>query len=97
MEEWLDVLLCPAVMPILLGSLGDEECLPDMLEGVWERRSEFCSSAGTPDARSSLLPARSMVRFGDPSARASLRKVGSALNESREARSYTRIAPAAPR
>lgn len=96
MEERLE-LFCFAETPIPLTSLGDVECLLDMLEGVCERRSGICSFAGASDARSSLLPARRMVRFGDPSARASLRNVGSALNESCEARSYTKIAPAAPR
>ncbi len=48
------------------------------------------------EAKSDLLPARRSVRFGEARARASLRKVGSALNESCDERSYTKMAPAAP-
>lgn len=81
MEEWLE-LWCPAETPRPLESLRDIDCLLDMLDGVCERRSGIGSFAEDSDARSSLLPAKSMVRFGDPSARASLRNVGRALNES---------------
>lgn len=55
------------------------------------------SDALSVEARSALLPTRRRVRLGDARARASLRKVGSALKEASDARSYTRIAPAAPR
>lgn len=50
-----------------------------------------------PSARSSLFPTRRSVRFGLARARASARNGGSWLKVLWFVRSYTNIAPAAPR
>ena len=62
-----------------------------------ERRSGARPFIELSEDISVLLPARRRVRFGDARARASFRKVGRALKEVWDARSYTNIAPAAPR
>lgn len=86
--------------PFALESVGKRDCRLDLLERL-ERlgvgsSGTCCPSGPASEARSDLLPARTTVRLGEARARASLRKVGRALKESWEARSYTRIAPAAP-
>lgn len=57
------------------------------LLGVSGPHSEGKLVGGDSAVRSSLLPARRRVRLGEARARASFRKVGSALKEEWEARS----------
>ena len=71
MEEWLELSLAPAPIE----SSENVECFLDALLADAEtvdRGSEV---------KSNLLPARRSVRSGEARARASLRKVGRALNE----------------
>ena len=79
-----------SLTPPLMGS-GNGDCLLDTL------LSDVDMVGKDAEVRSNLLPARRSVRFGEASARASLRKVGRALNEACDATSYTKSAPAAPR
>ncbi len=81
MEEWLELSRIPS--PLLPYPSGNAECLLDTLDWVGTKLLEGRCSVGTGSAnRSNLLPARRSVRFGEASARASLRKLGRALNES---------------
>lgn len=65
-----------------LASKRKDDCLLDVLDGVNGGR---VASSGRSDvvasARSALFPARRTVKFGEDSARASMRKVGSAAKE----------------
>ncbi len=80
-EEWLELPRGASGLP--LESLGKAEVLLETLDWVGTRLSEGRRPLGTgSDRRSDLLPARRSVRFGEARARASLRKVGSALKES---------------
>jgi hypothetical protein len=55
---------------------GKDDPLLLMLEGVAGGREEVSINAEFSFAKSSLLPTRRRVRFGDASARASFMKVG---------------------
>ena len=79
-------------------SKGKDDCLLDTLDGVvgglWEESLEpgigICPAAeprGDSEPMSFLFPANITVKFGEASARASIRNVGRALNEAEEAMS----------
>lgn len=74
-------------------SMGNDDCLLDMLDSVDVADS---GSGDLASAKSTLLPASMTARFGEASALASMRNVGKALNDAIEATSYISIAPAAP-
>lgn len=64
-------------------SCGKPDCLLDTLEGVCEGSDKLPISCRDWDAeaKSFLFPANITVKFGDASALASIKKVGSASNE----------------
>jgi hypothetical protein len=77
---------------------GKDELLLLTLLGVAGGKEEEATSIRVPlSARSTLLPARRSVRFGEARARASLRKEEREAKVWWEVMSYTSIAPAAPR
>lgn len=71
MEELLE----PSLAPGPTESSEKVDCLLDALLAGAEALGR------SSDVKSNLLPARRSVRFGEARARASLRKVGRALNE----------------
>lgn len=74
----------PRDLTELPASKGSEDCLLDILDGV-----RFVSGVVVElvSARSTLFPATMTVKFGEPSALASMRNVGSALKDVKDATS----------
>ncbi len=80
MEEWLEL---RRLIPELESSVN----VLDTLIGVSGKFPEEKPLRRDSLVKSSLLPAKSSVRLGEARARASFKKVGSALNEVCEVRS----------